>query len=648
MFFYCSILPLVLVICDVSCAPLVTSPKAKYPQVPSHEVLDFMKMFGYIDDHKDSEAIYTEEGFADIIKTVQKYGALNQTGVLDNATLTLMSSPRCGVPDILKPKKSKRRRRYVLGPAGWEKRNISYFLANWTPKLGEPTVMKSIQKALNTWGGYGRLTFHRAYDANADIIVAFGRGYHGDSFPFDGPGSILAHAFFPYEFAELGGDIHFDEDEKWIDESNSNGDYGTDFYTVALHELGHSLGLAHSPIPTSVMFPYYKGSYEGSTATLGYDDILAMYKLYISRTLKEDEFTRPTFDYDDNSSESSTTQRSTTDYTTSPRRYTTERPRYTTENNKYTTGSPWHTSEEPRDTTRRSRFTTQRTSTLSPWETTIRYPYTTRRTTEHTTPITNAPTYSSTETSTRSKESSTVTYEGDCETVDDHKDHDDRHGVPKTNSPSLPNICDGKVDAMATLRGELFVFREQYIWRFKDKGRLLEGYPTTLKSMFPDIPNNVKNIDAAYQRPDGMTILFTGNVFWVYDGQHFVENSPLPLTAYGLSTYLKSVDAVQNWGRNRKTYFYKNDRFWRYNETAKRMDPGYPLHMERWRGVPLNLDAAITWTDGSTYFFKDDLFWKFDNDWVITTEESPMPTAQVWFGCPEDGSRTMRRWHTQQ
>nr|CAI5824103.1 unnamed protein product [Callosobruchus analis] len=128
----------------------------------------------------------------------------------------------------------------------------------------------------------------------------------------------------------------------------------------------------------------------------------------------------------------------------------------------------------------------------------------------------------------------------------------------------------------------------------------------------------------------------------------FTENSPLPLTTYGLSAYLKNVDAVQNWGRNKKTYFYKNDRFWRFNETAKRMDPGYPLHMERWRGVPLNLDAAITWTDGSTYFFKDDLFWKFDNDWVITTEESPMPTAQLWFGCPEDGSRTMRRWHTQQ
>lgn len=28
------------------------------------------------------------------------------------------------------------------------------------------------------------------------------------------------------------------------------------------------------------------------------------------------------------------------------------------------------------------------------------------------------------------------------------------------------------------------------------------------------------------------------------------------------------------------------------------MDAGYPLHMERWRGVPENLDAATTWVDG--------------------------------------------------
>lgn len=107
----------------------------------------------------------------------------------------------------------------------------------------------------------------------------------------------MAHAFFPYEDG-FGGDIHFDNDETWTDRRSDDPEdglhtnlcftknyysfwyiLGTDFFTVAIHELGHSLGLSHSHHPSSIMFPYYTG-FDKSQSSLDYDDILAVYELY--------------------------------------------------------------------------------------------------------------------------------------------------------------------------------------------------------------------------------------------------------------------------------------------------------------------------------------------------------------------------------
>lgn len=39
-----------------------------------------------------------------------------------------------------------------------------------------------MKKALNQWGKYGRLNFKEEFDPSADIIIAFGTGYHGDMY----------------------------------------------------------------------------------------------------------------------------------------------------------------------------------------------------------------------------------------------------------------------------------------------------------------------------------------------------------------------------------------------------------------------------------------------------------------------------------
>lgn len=43
------------------------------------------------------------------------------------------------------------------------------------------------------------------------------------------------------------------------------------------------------------------------------------------------------------------------------------------------------------------------------------------------------------------------------------------------------------------------------------------------------------------------------------------------------------------------------------------MDPGYPRHMERWRGVPEKIDAVTTWKDGQFPFEMALLDYQFYN-----------------------------------
>lgn len=74
------------------------------------------------------------------------------------------------------------------------------------------------------------------------------------------------------------------------------------------------------------------------------------------------------------------------------------------------------------------------------------------------------------------------------------------------------------------------------------------------------------------------------------------EGFPRPVSDFGLPP--GGVDAALSWARSDKTYFFKDQLFWRFDELTRSMDPGHPAPGPPWRGVPRTLDAAMRWSDG--------------------------------------------------
>ena len=164
----------------------------------------------------------------------------------------------------------RRRKRYALHGSRWKTQKLTYKISKYPSRMSSAKADRVIAKALALWEKETNLQFVKSNSGKVHIEIRFEKKRHGDEDDFDGKGGTLAHAFFPI----YGGDVHFDDDEDWTDNFNS----GTNLLMTASHELGHSLGLAHSDVRGSVMSPFYTPYKNG--LKLHSDDISAIQSLY--------------------------------------------------------------------------------------------------------------------------------------------------------------------------------------------------------------------------------------------------------------------------------------------------------------------------------------------------------------------------------
>ncbi|MDG1754815.1 MAG: matrixin family metalloprotease [Rhodothermales bacterium] len=169
---------------------------------------------------------------------------------------------------------------FAASGVGWDgpgqgSARLTYRFGGGTEDMSGSEEFDEFRRALREWSDYVDFDFQEVVDPYRKRSIDI------NWINIDGRrGGTLAQAYLPTAMEPLAGDIMFDEKELWSTTGNLGvGNDSIQVFAVAMHEIGHSIGLLHSENPNAIMY----GNYVGPRVGLAADDIIGAQSLYASR-----------------------------------------------------------------------------------------------------------------------------------------------------------------------------------------------------------------------------------------------------------------------------------------------------------------------------------------------------------------------------
>jgi len=164
---------------------------------------------------------------------------------------------------------------------------LTYDFQNYS-SLGKEKPLNEIENAFSVWENVCNLKFKRVFHGSQVMNIAFLTDDEKQNAEINCPYKLnnknsgtLAHGFYLGN-STLSGDLHFDN-EIWTDQITVSEDGKFNLFSVAVHEIGHCIGLFHNTEDEdSSMQPIYKSGFsvENKNKILSESDIKTVQEMY--------------------------------------------------------------------------------------------------------------------------------------------------------------------------------------------------------------------------------------------------------------------------------------------------------------------------------------------------------------------------------